>query len=226
MHCALHLLNADGSLDRWETRIRAAFEDALKRVSAHLPIGAVDVIVYNDADYVVPELGMSGFCTSARRMYLPMDVENPVLPERLEQVFQGFFAHEMHHCVRRRISGFAETLGQALVTEGLACCFEAELPGGIVPIYARSSSGRSLDTIRSRAAALLDQPFSGWAEWFFGEREADIPRHAGYVLGYELVSAWLKRSGQTAAACVTVDAAEVIGAASWRVPDAWTVADH
>jgi uncharacterized protein YjaZ len=176
-------------------------------------VGAVDVIVYNDADYVVPELGMSGFCTSPRRMYLPLDVENHSLSASFEKVFQSFLAHELHHCARRNASGFADTLGQALVSEGLACCFEAELPGGGVPMYATRVSGRELAAVRARAQVELDRPLSGWGKWFFGEAEPEIPLHAGYALGFEAVSKWLQRHGQTAASSFAVPASQVLAEA-------------
>lgn len=210
MPCALHVLNADGSLTGWRRRIDAAFAASLSAVASRIPIGNVDVVVYNDPEYVVPALGMSGFCTSAGRMYLPMDVAHPDLPKTFEKVFQAFFAHEMHHCSRRSIDGYADTLGQALVTEGLACCFESEFPGAAVPMYAISINGETLAQVKMRAKPLLNDRISGWGDWFFGDREPEIPNHAGYALGYEIVSAWLRRQGTTAAAAHRVPAAEVL----------------
>ena len=213
MPCALHILNADGALNAWQARIERAFASSLSVVAAQIPIGNVDVIVYHDAERVVPELGMSGFCTSASRMYLPMDMEHPELPETFERVFQAFFAHEMHHCARRPIAGYADTLAQALVTEGLACCFESELPGGAVPMYATSVGGAELVQLRARARPLFDQRLSGWGEWFFGEAEPEIPMHAGYALGYAIVSGWLAQQGTTAAAAYRVPADVILAAA-------------
>ncbi len=210
MPCELHILNADGRLTGWMPRIRAAFESSLDCVAAVLPVGDVDVIVYDDPDYVLPELGMSGFCTSPRRMYLPLDSAHPELTHAFERVFQAFFAHEMHHCARRSIEGFAATLGQALVTEGLACCFEAELPGGSVPVYATRVRGDALERVRVRARAGLDERLAGWGEWFFGTREPDVPLHAGYALGYDIVSTWLERNRTSAAAAFAVPAADIL----------------
>jgi len=211
--CALHILNADGILDDWLVRIGRAFKRALSLINERIPVGDVDVIVYNDADYVVPELGVSGFCTSPRRMYLPIDVRHPELDEHFEIRFQAFLAHELHHCARRHVHGYADTLAQALVTEGLACCFEAELPGGAVPMYAVRVIGAELERMRRLAHPSLDQPITGWGEWFFGEVAPRIPLHAGYSLGYELVSVWLQRNRTTAAKAHAVQAAQVLAEA-------------
>jgi uncharacterized protein YjaZ len=213
MPCALHILNADGRLSSWVERITKAFATSSALVESRVPVGAVDVIVYNDAEYVVPELGMSGFCTSPRRLYLPMDIEHPELAVTFENVFQGFLAHELHHCARRLVPGFAETLGQALVTEGLACCFESELPVGRVPMYATRVSGQALQAVQHRAAAELHSPLLGWGEWFFGEREPEIPVHAGYSIGYAIVSRWLVLHGRTAADAYATPASQLLAEA-------------
>ena len=209
MPCALHILNADGALNTWTDRIQQAFDQSLLLVSNRIPVGNVDVVVYNDAEYVVPDLGLGGFCTSPRRLYLPLDVNHIDLPAHFEIRFQNFLAHELHHCARRRIAGYADTLAQALVTEGLACCFEEELPGGSTPMYATRVTGTELARVHQLALPALHEPLAGWAEWFFGEREPDIPMHAGYCLGYSLVSGWLQRTGATASAAYAVSAADV-----------------
>lgn len=213
MPCSLHILNADGKLTPWIARINAAFATSLAQVRTILPVGDVDVVVYNDADYVVPDLGMSGFCTSSRRMYLPLDIAQRDLESCFEQRFQAFLGHELHHCARRSISGYADTLGQALVTEGLACCFESELPGGTVPTYARHISGEALDAAWTRAEPLLEQPMAGWGGWFFGEQAPDIPVYAGYTLGYRIVSRWLRMHRSTAAAAYYLPASTFLAPA-------------
>jgi len=210
MTCALHVLNANGDLSDWMPRIQRAFESSLALVSSRIPVGDVDVVVYEDAANVVPELGMSGFCTSPRRMYLPIDTRHPELPTTFEKVFQSFMAHELHHCARRSIQGFSSTLGQALVTEGLACCFEAELPGGTAPVYATCVRGPELKRVQDLARAALHDSFEGWDDWFFGAREPEIPLHAGYSLGYLLVSNWLRKQHSTAAIEHAVTAEQVL----------------
>jgi uncharacterized protein YjaZ len=211
--CSVHILDANGALKAWLDRIRAAFSLALPRISNRIPVGDVDVVVYNDSDRVVPKLGIGGFCTSPRRLYLPLDVDHADLSSNFEARFQGFLAHELHHCARRRIIGYADTLAQSLVTEGLACCFEAELPDGSAPIYATAITGAELERVRQLARPALHQPIDGWGEWFFGELEPQIPTHAGYSLGYDIVSRWLRRNRSSASACYAVPATAIYGEA-------------
>jgi len=147
-------------------------------------------------------------------MYLPMNVAHPELAVTFERVFRAFLAHELHHCARRSVAGFAETLGQALVTEGLACCFESELPGVSVPLYAKRTSGEALRRLRDRAVTEQDLPLSGWGEWFFGEREPEVPMHAGYSIGYAIVSRWLASHGRTAAESYATPASRILAEAA------------
>lgn len=213
MSSTLHILNADGTLDGWIGRIERAFAQSLVLVERFIPVGDVDVVVYNDADYVVPEPGVSGFCKSPHRLYIPLDIGHPELGQQFEARFQAFFAHELHRCARRAMAGYADTLSQALVTEGLACCFEAELPGGSVPMYATRVSGAALEAAWQRARPQLELPVKGWGEWFFGEREPELPMHVGYSMGYEVVARWLERTGHTAARAYAVPAAQVFAEA-------------
>jgi hypothetical protein len=52
----LHVLNADRSLDQWVERIERAFSRSTRLIESYIPLGNIDVVVYNDPDYVVPEL--------------------------------------------------------------------------------------------------------------------------------------------------------------------------
>jgi uncharacterized protein YjaZ len=194
MSAQLHLLNARGQFDGLQDRVQRCFSNSLELVANLIPVQGIDVIVYVDPDYVIPELGVSGFCTAADRLYIPIDPKHPEFNAKFEQRFLALFAHELHHCARRRISGYANNLGEALVTEGLACCFEAELPGGSVPFYATSLPPSQLAQMRDRAMATLAEPVEEWSTWFFGARPSEIPMYAGYAVGYAMVAPYLARS--------------------------------
>jgi uncharacterized protein YjaZ len=77
-------------------------------------------------------------------------------------------------------------------------------------MYATRVHGVELERVKALAQPLLNEPFPGWDEWFFGEREPEIPLHAGYSLGYLLVSNWLRKHGSTAAIEHTVQAERVL----------------
>jgi Predicted Zn-dependent protease (DUF2268) len=105
--------------------------------------------------------------------------------------------------------GYGVTLGQALVSEGLADHFASEVfpdtPSRPCDHALTRAQERSLWLVARR---VLNIPFGydHW-EWFFGA--GTIPRWAGYTLGYEIVGQYLSHR-RTAADAVHVDAAKVI----------------
>lgn len=201
MPCVLHLLNASGRLDPWCSVLEETFAHALTRIAAYLPEQRVDVVVQAGA-WVIPELGLNGYSPDAERVFLTLDPDSPHLQRALPDTFTALLGHELHHCLRHAGPGYGTTLGEVLVSEGLACQFEHELTGQL-PFYAQAAQQEMAgywDTLN----AALQQPYDH-ARWFFGG--GDLPRHLGYALGRWRVERYLQRHGLTAAACGQLSAA-------------------
>ncbi|WCE07248.1 DUF2268 domain-containing putative Zn-dependent protease [Pseudomonas sp. JBR1] len=193
MSCVLHLLNASGRLDPWRAILEETFTDALPRIAAHLPEQRVDVVVQAGA-WVIPELGLNGYSPDAERVFLTLDPDSPHLQQAFPDHFTALLGHELHHCLRHAGPGYGSTLGEALVSEGLACQFERELTGRL-PFYAQAAP-QDMAAHWEALGAELDQPYDH-ARWFFGS--GDLPRHLGYALGSWRVGRYLQRHGLTAA---------------------------
>lgn len=89
-------------------------------------------------------------------------------------------AHELHHVVRWQHGGYGKTLGEALVTEGLACWF-AELESGWKAPWIRGDTSAAL---WKKAQEQWDDPDYKHDEWFF---RGPLGKWAGYRMGYVLV---------------------------------------
>jgi uncharacterized protein YjaZ len=188
----LHVLDARGTLSALRGRVEAAFSDSVQRVALLLPIANVDVVV-SCSKFVVPETGFAGFCPSADVLYISIDPENPNLLPNFDVEFLATLGHELHHCMRNGGPGYGRTLGEALVSEGLACHFETELRGGASPFYARALDASSLRALRERAHTERNSPYKHRA-WFFGSPEG-IPMYAGYSVGFSIVAPYIDRHG-------------------------------
>lgn len=125
----LHILNARGKLDFVRERIEKTFFYGVTTISALLPIADIDVIV-QASTFVIPETGMGGWSPAADVLYISIDPANPNLLRDFDTEFLATLGHELHHCLRHGGPGYGRTLGEALVSEGLACHFETELRGG------------------------------------------------------------------------------------------------
>ncbi len=117
-------------------------------------------------------------------------------------------AHELHHSSRIRTGpGYGRTLGEAMVSEGLADHFANEAFSTTPPQpWASSLSENQEHAVWQRAEPQL------WSAhdhrlWFFGG--PDIPRWAGYSLGYSIVEKFLD-GGRSAAGSVEVPARIVV----------------
>ncbi len=190
MNVSLHLLDAEGKLTLYKRRLEDVFTASVAQLKQLLPVPNVDVVVYVDPAYVVPELGTGGFSPAANRIFIAVDPDNAHFVRGLEREFLFCLGHELHHSLRWGAVGYGETLGEVLVTEGLACHFETELRGGAVPPYAAALGPRVLTSLLRKAKTELNNADYNHPTWFFGADS--IPLYAGYALGLELVSVYIR----------------------------------
>lgn len=168
------------------------FESAADVCAERLGAGAIEVHVVDAPDECIPEWGVGGSTYGPHSVVLAVDPDHAIDGE----VVYSTLVHEIHHAMRWRGPGCGSTLGERLVSEGLAQTFEAECTG-VVPLYAR---GEVTDEHLALARAALDEEPAEDGRWFFGA--ADLPRWLGYRLGYRLVSERVAAMGSSAAALV------------------------
>lgn len=189
MGTTLHILNSGGQLDNIHSRIEACFASSFAVIAQLIPLRDIDVVVYQDTRQVIPETGICGFSPSHDRVLIAIDPLHPRVADNFEIEFKSMLGHELHHCARWVGPGYGKTLREALVSEGLACSFESELRGGEVPFYAKSLSPSQLEKANTKALGLPMRGSYDHPSWFFGT--GTLPRHAGYSLGYHIVSRYI-----------------------------------
>lgn len=171
-------------------RIEAAFTKSVDAIKEKMPVSDINVIVMF-SPFTIPELGITGFTPTANTILITIDSSNPNLMTDFETKFTMMLGHEMHHAMRWRGPGYGMSLKETLISEGLATRFEEELSGK-APFYAHMIDKKNLQDIFNRAKA----EFSGiynHMEWFItGSEERNLPRHAGYSLGYHLADRFVK----------------------------------
>lgn len=138
---------------------------------------------------------------------LVMGWPNPVGSPRLPVAA----AHELNHIVRFKYEPWTPqtTVGQYLVAEGLAEAFGLEVVGdpGLVGPYSSALTPEQIEAVKPRFKEALEATgfdtlrgyiFGDWAAEQFGYPALGIPDYAGYTLGYQVVWAYLERTGRTA----------------------------
>ena len=198
MTWTVHIANAQGQFGRLVAPIAAAIEGARLRCEAVTEPLAIDVVVQAWPGRVIPERGYVGHAPTGTMMQLTFDPANANLPDCLGETLERTVAHEFHHVLRWRGPGYGRTLGEALVSEGLAGRFAAQLYGEAPEPWEDALAEDDLADLAHVARARWTAADYDHAQWFFGQ--GGYPRWAGYTLGYRLVGAHLAaHAGETAA---------------------------
>ncbi|MGL6261942.1 DUF2268 domain-containing putative Zn-dependent protease [Vibrio sp. WXL210] len=209
MSIDLHLLNAKSRLSPLEKRIISEFKNSVDRIETLIPVKNVDVVISASSE-VIPETGLVGYCPKDDLVYLRIDPNNSNLQKSFSEEFTATLGHEFHHAMRWREVGYGTTLGEALISEGLACCFEAELRTSGAPFYAKALNEHELSSLWIKAKNELSSSTYDHFAWFLGSNLKSIPRYAGYSLGYQLVIHYIKQFGVPASKLYATQASSVL----------------
>lgn len=199
----LHFLDARGQLSELRGWLADSLKTAFDTSAALLPLNDTDVVVAAGKG-VIPEKGHGGYAPEPGVIYVTVDPDHADLRMNAGRSLERMLAHELHHSSRWDDPGYGHTLGQALVSEGLAGHFEQEAFGGEPELW----ESLPVSILRSHIARAQKEWASveyGHEAWFFGSPE--LPRWLGYSMGYQLVARYLAEHPQArASGLVSVDA--------------------
>lgn len=202
----LHILRASGRLEPYRNDLEQTIKGAIAKTAGYISLHPIDMVVCDD-----PRRVIRGFGHGART-YNPYTIQvslDPAFPDFLKTVIGNelprAISHELHHAVRWKAVGYGKTLLEVLVTEGLASRFEQEMWGGTPSSWAAALSEKALAEVQVQAKTEYANTKYDHGRWFFGT--GDLPRWAGYTLGYQIVGTYLKKyPDQTAASLVSTPA--------------------
>lgn len=171
----------------------------------------ITVDLSDDPERVIAEIGVGGF-THDVSGYVSIYVDTGAVGERIETIRRWLplaVVHELHHSSRIRTGpGYGSTLAEALVSEGLADAFAAELLPSIPA--APWTAALTRDEMRSLWPTVqteLESASYNHGRWFLGR--GDLPRWTGYAFGFDAVQTYL-RADDTRTASPSVEASTVL----------------
>lgn len=219
MDLRLHILEAGGSLERWHPRMIVEAEAVSARIDAIVDETdrqhSVDVVVRRSWQ-IIPELGMGGSCYERDLVTIAVSPDSAAFERSFEGGAFGLtLAHEMHHALRHAACGYGATLGEAIVSEGLADHFATEVTGSAPPFWTDVDLPPAVVRQAEDALAAVDYDHPAW---FFGQ--GSLPRWVGYALGWRLIATYLERHPEETAASLVSAGASGIIAAAWPAPAA------
>lgn len=196
-----HIANSTGELDSLIYLITKSLDNVIPIVEKDMNANQIDIIFISAAGLAIPEYGIGGNSPGPNHIYVSFDPKS----DKITQVgLEETLFHEIHHCMRWRDPGYGDTLGEAMISEGLACLYE-EQKTGIVPIYAKVKLDES--QIRLAKETIKSTEYSH-SEWFFGAKEID--RWFGYSYGYMLCKEHSEKTGKKASDLVNASVAEIL----------------
>lgn len=209
----LHWLEAEGDLQPWRECIEAEMAAARDAVARSVPPPRLDILIQHLPGRVIPETGMGGTSYGRCLMALTIDPANAAFaPSLAGHAFRRMAVHEVHHCLRFAATGYGGTLGEALVSEGLAGQFVHALFGNPPDPWECAVDDAVLRAHLPTSAELASTAY-GHDAWFYGAG-GRYPRWLGYTLGYRIVGEWLARGSVDGSRWVDVSAADVLAAAT------------
>lgn len=191
----LHIINARHQLTGIAKWLSERLDDAFEVSARHLPLLDTDVVM-RAGKAVIPEKGHLGYAPESGLVYVTVDPESSILRKNPSRSLERMLAHELHHSSRWDGPGYGRTLGEALVSEGLAGHFAQEAYGGEREPWEQLPA-RMLRPYVFKAQAAWQSVDYNHAEWFFGSQK--FPAWVGYSLGYQLVGRYLAAHGDARA---------------------------
>lgn len=205
----VHLLDARGEVRPYADAVDDAVADVRARAGATVALPPLDLVVGAASGRGIQEIGHVGYTPRAGLIHLMLDPDNANLPRNLGLPLARTIAHELHHALRWERGGYGATLGAALVSEGLAGRFVAELYGSPPELWEAALGPVALRAAAADALGEIHAPRYDHAAWFFGGGAQ--PRWAGYTLGFALVGRWLAAApGRTAAGAAGTPADDIL----------------
>lgn len=179
-----------GLLDVHRAEIEQTVRQTITAVRALMPLDEVSIRILAGTATVIPEIGIGGRAFGTEDVQIVLNPESPNLEASLPTELFSLIAHELHHTMRQRTVGYGADLLGAMISEGLADHFSIEVAGVDPPLWSTALSETELEVWKVRAQEEWFNRNYNHDAWFFGAG-GEIPRWAGYTIGFQLVEEFL-----------------------------------
>jgi uncharacterized protein YjaZ len=158
-----------------------------------LKIPLVNITVYPNKNFVIPETGDGGYTPSKDWFHIYIDPQRKDFNKIVKNVIPATIYHEMNHAARWKYTGYGTNLLEVIITEGLATVFAEEQWIKFKAPWADCSEAEIntlLNIVRKREKK-NDITYSH-GEWFYGTGK--LPRWIGYKVGSYVIKSYRSKN--------------------------------
>lgn len=185
-------LNSSGKLSKYTDLLNQGIDKTLTRVGEFFELSEIDITVSPFQKGEESPSGLGGYALSEHRVELLIDCNRDDMDRVIEAELMEVLAHELHHCLRMSFHVPSVTLSQQLVMEGLACHFEHTVTNGKQSSLFKDLQDYDWRRGLKKMSHLLDVRDFSLDKLFLGSHPEEYPKYAGYWIGFNLVSEYLK----------------------------------
>ncbi|OGH69225.1 MAG: hypothetical protein A3D53_02690 [Candidatus Magasanikbacteria bacterium RIFCSPHIGHO2_02_FULL_45_10] len=175
---------------------------SVQMIARRIPVADVDIIIMHSPRNVAFGI-ISTQTQSKNHLVVALNVKHKRFKKNLRVELRKALAHGLYHIARMQKNGYPKTLIENCLNEGLAIHFEIEFAGPTRAPYWTSIKNEALDKVITKAKKECNSPDFDYDGWFYGSKTQNIPRFAGYCMGYKFIEEFLKNNpGATASKLV------------------------
>ena len=186
---AAHILDATGRLAPLKAQILETLAQAEAAAAGITEVPRADVGIRDWPDRAMAHDGVGGSCPRPHEIEIALDPGHPALDLGENGGYERTIVHELHHLLRRQSVGYGDSLGEALVSEGLAGHFVAQVLGTVPEPWEVAVVSDDLARFAAIALEAWNSTEYDHGEWFFGS--GALPLWLGYTLGFSIVGTYL-----------------------------------
>ena len=127
MPIKIHVLGSSSELKPYVNKLKLILEQSIKAVSKVIETGNIDIIIYENPQATIKEIGIGGYTPVANVIFIALDSEHPKFRQNLDSELFYTLVHEINHAIRFRTPVEKESLLEAMISEGLADHFAMQI---------------------------------------------------------------------------------------------------
>jgi uncharacterized protein YjaZ len=211
MDTKINILNASAKFNHVFDVLESCAVNSLNEIQNYLKLPPLDIVISPCSDAYKTKCGIMGCVTTPYLIDIMLDTDREDLVDVINVQLSAVIAHEIHHAIRASSGVECKTLLQNIVAEGLACHFETKFNGNALPSLFDDIQNQDWMLLYEQMRPELNSVEFSYPVYFGGDDEAKFPNHAGYWVGFNLVSQYINQHGGCAASLVSIPAEQIVG---------------